>query len=191
MLICGMEFDFSSLNADDVERMEAAQERQQAAAEAEQKRYEAENVPYTGILRSQCRLMMDYLDAVLGEGASARLGLSGNDFGAVLKACESFKQAMAEERAQLSALKPLPQNRAQRRAQRRAEARKVTAGQVKPPLVLPAAQAEALPDAMQPDAVKAQVDAELPGFLRFIATPEGAKLMHDFMTAYKGDANNG
>ena len=114
MIICGQEFAFSALNANDVERMEAAQKHQQAAAEAEQKRYTEECVSYPGILRSQCRMMMSYLDEVLGEGASERLHLDGGDFGAVLKVCESFKQAIAAEKAaingQLSAsLEPAPQ----------------------------------------------------------------------------------
>lgn len=61
MIICGQEFAFSALNANDVERMETAQKHQQAAAEAEQKRYTEECVSYPGILRSQCRMMMSYL----------------------------------------------------------------------------------------------------------------------------------
>lgn len=132
MIICGQEFAFSALNANDVERMEAAQKHQQAAAEAEQKRYTEECVSYPGILRSQCRMMMSYLDEVLGEGASERLHLDGGDFGAVLKVCESFKQAIAAEKAaingQLSASLEPPRNRAERRA----AAQEVTSGKVVP-----------------------------------------------------------
>ena len=179
MIICGQEFAFSALNANDVERMEAAQKHQQAAAEAEQKRYTEESVSYPGILRSQCRMMMSYLDEVLGEGASERLHLDGGDFGAVLKVCEKFKQAIAAEKAaingQLSASLETPRNRAERRA----AAQKVTSGKVvpQPPVVLPT---EVPPD---------EVKAAIPQVLAFLSTPEGAKLMHSFMASYKASDN--
>ena len=183
MIICGQEFAFSALNANDVERMEAAQKHQQAAAE--QKRYTEENVSYPGILRSQCRMMMDYLDEVLGEGASARLHLDGGDFGAVLKVCESFKQAIAEEKAAINSRLPSTQEEPPRnRAERRAAAQKVTSGKIvpQPPIALPTA-----PPAVPPAAVK----AALPQVMEFLSTPEGAKLMHDFMTTYENGADNG
>lgn len=184
MIICGQEFAFSALNANDVERMETAQKHQQEANAAEQERYTAENVSYPGILRSQCQMMMDYLDEVLGEGASERLHLDGGDFGAVLKVCESFKQAIAAEKAaingQLSASLETPRNRAERRA----AARKVTSGRVVPlsPVVLPTAQ---------PEATAEQVKAALPQAMAFLSTPEGVKMMQYFMTTYKNGAENG
>lgn len=182
MIICGQEFAFSALNANDVERMETAQKHQQEANAAEQERYTAENVSYPGILRSQCRMMMSYLDEVLGEGASERLHLDGGDFGAVLKVCESFKQAIAAEKAaingQLSASLDPPRNRAERRA----AAQKVTSGKVvpQPPVVLPTAQ---------PEATAEQVKAALPQVMEFLSTPEGAKLMHRFVASYKAPDN--
>lgn len=183
MIICGQEFAFSALNANDVERMETAQKHQQEANAAEQERYTAENVSYPGILRSQCRMMMDYLDEVLGEGASERLHLDDGDFGAVLKVCESFKQAIAAEKAaingQLSASLETPRNRAERRA----AAQKVTSGRVVPrsPVVLPAAQ---------PEATAEQVKAALPQVLEFLSTPEGAQLLQGFLSSHK-DAGHG
>lgn len=182
MIICGQEFAFSALNANDVERMETAQKHQQEANAAEQERYTAENVSYPGILRSQCRMMMSYLDEVLGEGASERLHLDDGDFGAVLKVCESFKQAIAAEKAaingQLSASLEPPRNRAERRA----AAQKVTSGRVvpQPPVVLPTAQ---------PEATAEQVKAALPQVMEFLSTPEGAKLMHSFVASYKAPDN--
>lgn len=183
MIICGQEFAFSALNANDVERMETAQKHQQEANAAEQERYTAENVSYPGILRSQCQMMMDYLDEVLGEGASERLHLDGSDFGAVLKVCESFKQAIAAEKAavngQLSASLETPRNRAERRA----AAQKVTSGRVVPlsPVVLPAAQ---------PEATAEQVKAALPQVMEFLSTPEGAQLLQGFLSSRK-DAGYG
>lgn len=183
MIICGQEFAFSALNANDVERMETAQKHQQEANAAEQERYTAENVSYPGILRSQCRMMMDYLDEVLGEGASERLHLDDGDFGAVLKVCESFKQAIAAEKAavngQLSASLETPRNRAERRA----AAQKVTSGRVVPmsPVVMPAAQ---------PEATAEQVKAALPQVMEFLFTPEGAQLLRGFLSSRK-DAGYG
>ena len=79
MTINGIDFDFSTLNANDVDRMLAAQTRQQERARTEGSRYTPES-DYPAWLRFQCRIFMDYLDEVLGEGASEKLGLDGNNF---------------------------------------------------------------------------------------------------------------
>ena len=91
---------------------------------------------YSAWLRFQCRIFMDYLDEVLGEGASEKLGLDGSNFNACLTVSKAFAEAMAaekasasalihptEERAQVSAAQvsaaqaiPAPMNREQRRA---------------------------------------------------------------------------
>lgn len=130
MIINGIEFDFSTLNANDVDRMLAAQTRQQERARTEGSRYTPES-DYPAWLRFQCRIFMDYLDEVLGEGASEKLGLDGNNFNACLTVSKAFAKAMAaekasasalihpaEERAQVSAVQaiPAPMNREQRRA---------------------------------------------------------------------------
>lgn len=134
MIINGIEFDFSTLNANDVDRMLAAQTRQQERARTEG-RYTPEN-DYPAWLRLQCRIFMDYLDEVLGDGASEKLGLDGSNFNACLTVSKAFAKAMAaekasvnalihpaEERAQVSAAQvsaaqaiPAPMNREQRRA---------------------------------------------------------------------------
>lgn len=130
MLINGIEFDFSTLNANDVDRMLAAQTRQQERARTEGSRYTPES-DYPAWLRFQCRIFMDYLDEVLGEGASEKLGLDGSNFSTCLTVSKAFAEAMAaekasvsalihptEERAQASAAQaiPAPMNREQRRA---------------------------------------------------------------------------
>lgn len=135
MIINGIDFDFSTLNANDVDRMLAAQTRQQERARTEGSRYTPES-DYPAWLRFQCRIFMDYLDEVLGEGASEKLGLDGNNFNACLTVSKAFAEAMAaekasasalihptEERAQVSAAQvsaaqaiPAPMNREQRRA---------------------------------------------------------------------------
>lgn len=130
MIINGIKFDFSTLNATDVDRMLAAQTRQQERARTEGSRYTPES-DYPAWLRFQCRIFMDYLDEVLGEGASEKLGLDGSNFNACLTVSKAFAEAMAaekasvsalihpaEERAQVSAAQaiPAPMNREQRRA---------------------------------------------------------------------------
>lgn len=114
MVICGQEFEFSALNANDVERVETAQRRMEAASDREKQR------PHTGmadILRGQCRLLMNYLDEVLGEGASQRLGLDGSDFGACASVMNAFKEACTAEQEIVKQAAALPMNREQRRAQ--------------------------------------------------------------------------
>lgn len=130
MTINGIEFDFSTLNANDVDRMLAAQTRQQERARTEGSRYTPEN-DYSAWLRFQCRIFMDYLDEVLGEGASEKLGLDGNNFNACLTVSKAFAKAMATEKASVNALLhpveedvhasatqaiPVSMNREQRRA---------------------------------------------------------------------------
>lgn len=130
MIINGIDFDFSTLNANDVDRMLAAQTRQQERARTEGSRYTPES-DYPAWLRFQCRIFMDYLDEVLGEGASEKLGLDGSNFNTCLTVSKAFAKAMAaekasasalihpaEERAQVSAVQaiPAPMNREQRRA---------------------------------------------------------------------------
>ena len=131
MIINGIEFDFSTLNANDVERMLAAQEKQQERAKTEGRRYTPEGTGYPAWLRFQCSIFMDYLDEVLGAGASEKLGLDGGNFDECLKVSKAFADAMAAERAEVSAFVhpveeqtqasaaqaiPAPMNREQRRA---------------------------------------------------------------------------
>ena len=112
MIINGIEFDFSTLNANDVDRMLAAQTRQQERARTEGSRYTPEN-DYSAWLRFQCRIFMDYLDEVLGEGASEKLGLDGSNFTACLTVSKAFAEAMAAEKASASALIHPTEERAQ------------------------------------------------------------------------------
>ena len=112
MTINGIDFDFSTLNANDVDRMLAAQTRQQERARTEGSRYTPEN-DYSAWLRFQCRIFMDYLDEVLGEGASEKLGLDGSNFNACLTVSKAFAEAMAAEKASASALIHPTEERAQ------------------------------------------------------------------------------
>ena len=131
MTINGIEFDFSTLNANDVDRMLAAQTRQQERARTEGSRYTPES-DYPAWLRFQCRIFMDYLDEVLGEGASEKLGLDGSNFNACLTVSKAFAKAMAAEKASASALIHPAEERAQ------VSAAQVSAAQVSAAQAIPA-----------------------------------------------------
>lgn len=137
MIICNQEFNFSALNADDIDRMEAASKQQISRAKAEAKRLEQENASYSDILRSQCRVLMDYFDAVLGDGASQRLGLTGSDLGKCTQVATEFKAAIEAEKAVAKAAVTVPLAPQGNRAQRRAERKH---NKHKPPVSYPAAQ---------------------------------------------------
>lgn len=113
MNICGQEFNFSALNANDLDRMDAAQQHMHAASDREKQRQHA---GMADLLRGQCRLVMGYLDEVLGAGASERLGLDGSDFGACTRVMNDFKGAILAEQATVRQAAAVPMNREQRRA---------------------------------------------------------------------------
>ena len=136
MIINGIDFDFSTLNANDVDRMLAAQTRQQERARTEGSRYTPEN-DYPAWLRFQCRIFMDYLDEVLGEGASEKLGLDGSNFNACLTVSKAFAEAMAAEKASVSALIHPAEERAQVSAAQ-VSAAQVSAAQVSAAQAIPA-----------------------------------------------------
>ena len=108
MVICGQEFEFSILNANDMDRFEDANEQMQQAGRAETERFN------------------------LGAGASDRLGLDENNaapiydvLDAINEACKAEKQHYADRIP-----KPQPMNRAQRRAEKKARQRTQTAGHI-------------------------------------------------------------
>ena len=154
MIINGIEFDFSTLNANDVDRMLAAQTRQQERARTEGRRYTPEN-DYPAWLRFQCRIFMDYLDEVLGEGASEKLGLDGSNFNACLTVSRVFAEAMAAEKASVSALIHPAEERAQ------VSAAQVSAAQVSAAQVSAAKAHPAVVDFRAQEAAKAARRAQL------------------------------
>ena len=120
MKIFEQEFDFSPLNANDIERMEQAKAQLDRETEAERQRLQRERVSYVDGLRGQCRLLMHFLDGVLGDGASARLGLDGDDLGKALEVVVEMTRVVNEGRKKFALpAAPIPQNRAQRRQQKK------------------------------------------------------------------------
>lgn len=137
MIIRGIDFPFSTLNAKDVDKMLAAQEKQQTRAAAEIEAYDNTPAGYSAQLRTQCRILMDFLDDVLGEGAAEKLGLDGEDLGDCMAVFKEFTDAtVAEKEAASEALRvpAVTQNREQRRAAAKsaASAGKLTAGKIIP-----------------------------------------------------------
>lgn len=123
MKIFEQEFDFSPLNANDIERMEQAKAQLDRETEAERQRLQRERVSYADGLRGQCRLLMHFLNSVLGDGASARLGLDGNDLGKAMEVVVEMTRVVNEGRKKFAlpdgSAAPIPQNRAQRRQQQK------------------------------------------------------------------------
>ena len=130
MLIHGQEFDFSLLNANDLDRLEEALDEMTREGEAETARCERENVRLGDRLRAQARVSMRGLDKILGAGASARLGLNENDVSRLYDVLDEITQAAAAEKARYSRPAAVPQNRAQRRAEKKARQRTQTAGHI-------------------------------------------------------------
>lgn len=129
MKIFEQEFDFSPLNANDIERMEQAKAQLDRETEAERQRLQRERVSYADRLRGQCRLLMHFLDGVLGDGASARLGLDGNDLGKALEVVVEMTRVVNEGRKKFALpAAPIPQNRAQRRQQKKHKPRSRSEG---------------------------------------------------------------
>ena len=145
MVICGQEFDFSALNANDIDRVETAQRHMEAASDRGKQR---QHTGIADVLRGQCRLLMNFLDEALGEGASERLGLDGNDFGACKHVMDKFTKAISAEQASMNLAAAVPMNREQRRAQAKKNRHK-------PPVSYPAP-----PAARMVERVDAQVPAK-------------------------------
>lgn len=119
MNICGQEFDFSVLNANDLDRFEDAQEKMQARNAAQTERFHRGGIRLGDHVRAQTRIAMDCIDEILGAGASARLGLDENNMAPVYDVIEELGNAFAAEKQRYAAKPAQYMNRAQRRAQKK------------------------------------------------------------------------
>ena len=102
MVICGQTFDFSPLNANDIERLETANEKMQRAGESELEQFRRGGVRICDHMRAQARLVMNCLDEVLGAGASDRLCLDENDTAPIYDAMNELFAAMDAEQKRYS-----------------------------------------------------------------------------------------
>lgn len=121
MKIFDKEFAFSSLNANDIERLERAKAKLDKAEEAERQRTEQQpSISYAEGIRGQCRIIEAFVDDVLGDGAACALGLDGNDLGKALTVMTELTRAANQEKQKFDPSILAPQlNREQRRSAKR------------------------------------------------------------------------
>lgn len=148
MVICGQNFNFSVMNANDLDRFEDAQEKMQARNTAETERFRQGGVRLGDHVRAQTRIAMDCIDEILGAGASARLGLNENDMAPVYDVIAELGNAFTAEKQRYAAKPAQYMNRAQRRAQGKKDKHK-------PPVSYPAP-----PAARMVERVDSQVSAK-------------------------------
>ena len=116
MVICGQEFEFSLMNANDLDRFEDANERMQRRSAEEAERFRRGGVRLGDHARAQARIAMDCIDEILGAGASDRLGLNENYMAPIYDVIEELGNAFAAEKQRYAAKPAQPMNREQRRA---------------------------------------------------------------------------
>ena len=97
MVICGQEFEFSLMNANDLDRFEDANERMQRRSAEESEQFRRGGVRLGDHARAQARIAMDCIDEILGEGSSARLGLNENYMAPIYDVIEELGNAFAAE----------------------------------------------------------------------------------------------
>lgn len=108
MTIRNHKFSFSAFNADDIERVEQAQAKLQQASVQEAQRVQQEQCSYAERIRGQCRLIMAFLDEVLGEGAAQLLGLTGSNLADCRDVVEEIKAAIAAEKREITPALAVP-----------------------------------------------------------------------------------
>ena len=158
MVICGQEFDFSLMNANDLDRFEDANERMQRRSAEESEQFHRGGVRLGDHARAQARIAMDCIDEILGAGSSARLGLDENNMAPIYDVIEELGNAFSAEKQRYTARAAQPMNREQRRAAAKAQQRTRTAGHIvsQQPVSFPAQQ----PAAQMVERVDAQVSAK-------------------------------
>lgn len=122
----GKNFPFSSLNANDLDRFEAAFRAYPGKMNAARQHAAQAHLSSGDSLRAVCRVVLDLIDATLGAGASAQLGLNENTCDKALLCWKEMIDAVGVEQASFremfqppAAPVPAPQNRAQRRQQKK------------------------------------------------------------------------
>ena len=154
MVICGQNFDFSVLNANDLDRFEDAQEKMQARNAAQTERFHRGGVRLGDNARAQARIAMDCIDEILGAGSSARLGLDENNMAPIYDVIEELGNAFAAEKQRYTARAAHPMNREQRRAQAKKNRHN-------PPVSYPAPPAAQMVERVDNAARRKQLLAEL------------------------------
>lgn len=148
MVICGQEFDFSLMNANDLDRFEDANERMQRKSAEEAEQFQRGGIRLGDHVRAQARIAMECIDEILGEGASDRLDLDENNMAPIYDVIDELGRAFQAEKQRYAAKLAQPMNREQRRAQAKKNRHK-------PPVSYPAP-----PAARMVERVDAQVSAK-------------------------------
>lgn len=154
MLICGQEFEFSLMNANDLDRFEDANERMQRRSAEESEQFRRGGVRLGDHARAQARIAMDCIDEILGAGASDRLGLNENYMAPIYDVIEELGNAFAAEKQRYAAKPAQLMNREQRRAQAKKNRHK-------PPVSYPAPPAAQMVERVNNAARRKQLLAEL------------------------------
>ena len=103
MVICGQKFDFSLMNANDLDRFEDANEWMQRRSAEEAEQFQRGGVRLGDHARAQARIAMDCIDEILGEGASDRLGLNENYMAPIYDVIEELGNAFSAEKQRYAA----------------------------------------------------------------------------------------
>lgn len=154
MNICGQEFEFSLMNANDLDRFEDANERMQRRSAEEAEQFQSGGIRLGDHARAQARIAMDCIDEILGAGASVRLGLDENFMAPIYDVIEELGDAFAAEKQRYAAKPSQPMNREQRRAQAKKNRHK-------PPVSYPAPPAAQMVERVDKAARRKQLLAEL------------------------------
>lgn len=154
MVICGQEFEFSLMNANDLDRFEDANERMQRRSAEEAEQFQSGGIRLGDHARAQARIAMDCIDEILGAGASVRLGLDENFMAPIYDVIEELGDAFAAEKQRYAAKPSQPMNREQRRAQAKKNRHK-------PPVSYPAPPAAQMVERVDKAARRKQLLAEL------------------------------
>ena len=154
MVICGQEFEFSLMNANDLDRFEDANERMQRRSAEEAEQFQSGGIRLGDHARAQARISMDCIDEILGAGASDRLGLNENYMAPIYDVIEELGNAFAAEKQRYAAKPAQPMKREQRRAQAKKNRHQ-------PPVSYPAPPAAQMVERVDNAARRKQLLAEL------------------------------
>ena len=163
MVICGQEFEFSLMNANDLDRFEDANERMQRRSAEEAEQFQRGGVRLGDHARAQAHIAMDCIDEILGAGSSDRLGLNENYMAPIYDVIEELGNAFAAEKQRYAAKPAQPMNREQRRAEKKARQRTQTAGRIvsQQPVSFPKPQAAQMVERVDKAARRKALLAEL------------------------------
>lgn len=113
MQIRGVEVEFDFLDADNIEKFENEAEKVKEKAD----KYKKQEMKYSEAIRTECKIIKDFFDAVFGAGMSEKMFGKKDNLNDCIKAFEDVTNAKIEQQKVLeSTFARYTPNRAQRRA---------------------------------------------------------------------------